>query len=68
MKIEKILSNKIQCKHCGDMIESKSVHDYVKCSCGAVAVDGGLEYIRRTFLTSPQDDFEELSEVINVEE
>ena len=44
---EKILVNKIQCKKCKDIIESKHVHDFKWCSCGAVAVDGGLEYLRR---------------------
>ena len=32
----------IQCKKCFDTIESKSVHDYVMCSCGAVGLDGGI--------------------------
>lgn len=44
----KIYENKIQCKKCGDIIESKTVHDMVWCKCGAVAVDGGKEYLRRT--------------------
>lgn len=37
-----ILENKIKCKHCGDVIESKHVHDFKRCSCGRVAVDGGM--------------------------
>ena len=44
---KKILINKIQCKKCKDIIESKSVHDFKWCSCKSVAVDGGLEYLRR---------------------
>ena len=36
--------NKIKCKKCGDVIESTSTNDYKKCSCGAVAVDGGKDY------------------------
>ena len=43
----KIIRNRIKCKKCGDIIESKSVHDFVECKCGAVAVDGGHEYLRR---------------------
>lgn len=57
-----IITNKIKCKHCGDVIESKSVHDYEECKCGAVAVDGGHYYLKRTYKTSPEEDFEELSE------
>lgn len=39
--------NKIQCKLCGDIIESKHVHDLVFCKCRAIFVDGGDEYRRR---------------------
>ena len=40
-KKEVIISNKIKCKKCEDIIESKNTNDYKRCSCGAVAVDGG---------------------------
>ena len=43
----KILVNKIQCKKCNDIIESKHVHDFKWCSCKSIALDGGLEYLRR---------------------
>ena len=45
--IYKIQTNKIKCKKCGDIIESKSTNDYKRCSCGAVAVDGGRDYLKR---------------------
>ena len=32
---------------CGDIIEYKHRHDLVKCKCGACAVDGGHDYLRR---------------------
>jgi hypothetical protein len=38
----KILCDKNKCKKCRDIIKSKSVHSYVECSCGAVAVDGAI--------------------------
>lgn len=38
--MEKIISNKIQCKHCGEIIESKTIHSFVTCECGACGVDG----------------------------
>lgn len=44
---KKILVNKIQCKKCKDIIESKHVHDFKWCKCRSIAVDGGLEYLRR---------------------
>lgn len=49
--------NAVRCKKCGDVIESKHRHDYVACSCGNVAVDGGDAYRRRVFETT---EFEEL--------
>lgn len=56
-----IIRNAIQCKLCGDIIESCSVHDYKVCSCGACAVDGGHEYLKRS--AKSFDDIVELSEV-----
>lgn len=50
------------CKICGDVIESFSVHDYKACTCGACAVDGGHEYLKR--LAKSFDDIIELSEVV----
>lgn len=43
----KILVNRCKCRKCGDVIESKSVHDWVSCVCGAIFTDGGTEYVRR---------------------
>lgn len=58
-----VLSNKIQCNRCGDIIESKHVHDFVMCSCGSCATDGGTSYMR-----SIGTDFIDLSEVTSEEE
>jgi hypothetical protein len=44
-----ITRNAIQCKRCKQIIESKSVHDFRWCKCGAVAVDGGHDYLRRLY-------------------
>lgn len=57
-KKEEIISNKIKCKKCGDIIESKSTNDYKRCSCGAVAVDGGKDYLKRI---GKEEDYIELS-------
>jgi len=43
-----LVQNQIKCKLCQDIIYSTQVHDYRSCTCGAVAVDGGLEYSKRT--------------------
>ena len=55
----KIWRNRARCRKCGTVLESKSVHDLQTCSCGAVSIDGGQEYLRR--LGKPAD-IEELSE------
>lgn len=41
------MRNLAKCKKCGDIIESKSRHDFQMCSCGSIFVDGGTDYIRR---------------------
>ncbi|MED1042537.1 hypothetical protein [Bacillus mycoides] len=46
--MKKLKRNAIQCRKCGDVIESKFTHDFKYCSCGSVGVDGGLEYARIT--------------------
>lgn len=60
--MEKILKNAIRCKKCGDIIESKTVHNMVSCKCGCCSVDGGKQYIKRIFTNSIEEDYEELSE------
>jgi hypothetical protein len=47
--VEIIDLNKAQCLKCNDIIESTHRHDFVSCSCGNLAVDGGKDYIRRLF-------------------
>ena len=47
--MQKIIKNAIQCKLCGEIIESAHRHDYVECKCGACAVDGGHDYLRRCY-------------------
>lgn len=47
--------NRAQCRHCLSIIESKSVHDMQYCRCGACAVDGGQEYLRRLVANGPDD-------------
>mgnify|MGYP000321677970 FL=1 len=37
---------KIKCLICGDIIESKSVHNLVSCKCESCHIDGGNEYLR----------------------
>ena len=36
----------LRCLRCGDEIQSKSVHDFKRCKCGAIFIDGGDEYTR----------------------
>lgn len=60
--MKKILVNKIKCKKCNEIIESIHTHDFKFCSCGACAVDGGKDYLRRC---GNREDWEELSEYEN---
>lgn len=42
-----IIRNSIICNRCEEEIESTHVHDFRYCPCGAIAVDGGRDYLRR---------------------
>ena len=55
---EEIISNKIKCTKCGNIIESKSTNDYKRCSCGTVAIDGDKDYLKRI---GNEEDYEEMS-------
>jgi len=57
-----ILQNQIRCNKCGDEPFSTHVHDFRYCKCGAVAVDGGMSYLRRL---GHRDDYTELSYEMN---
>ena len=64
--MKKLIRNAIRCKHCGDVLESKSIHDFVECTCGRCYCDGGLAYLRHGFTNSPKEDFEDLCEYKDV--
>ncbi len=49
MWISIITVNKAKCRKCGDIIESKYRHDFVTCKCGAISVDGGKDYLKRSY-------------------
>jgi hypothetical protein len=38
--------NRAKCRKCGDIIWSMHRHDFTRCRCGAVALDGGYDYFR----------------------
>lgn len=59
--MKRIIKNCIKCNFCDDIIVSENRHDFKWCTCGSVAVDGGKEYLRRSFKNSI-DDYTEMSE------
>ena len=40
------MGSKLRCLRCKDVIESKFRHDFRRCKCGAIFIDGGNEYTR----------------------
>lgn len=44
-----IVRNSAKCLECDDEIESKRRHDFVTCKCGNISVDGGKDYLRRSY-------------------
>lgn len=67
ISLRRIIRNAIRCNHCGDIIESTFRYNYVRCSCGKVAVDGGTDYLRRSY-SGNRDDYTDLSEYAEVDE
>jgi hypothetical protein len=59
----KIVRNRAKCLDCGDIVESTHRHDFVACSCGAMFVDGGKDYLRRG-----AKDFSKVEDLSEVEE
>ena len=49
MEEEQIILNRAKCLACGDVITSYHVHDYITCSCGKLSVDGGSNYLKRSY-------------------
>lgn len=65
MVVDIIVSNKVSCRKCGDIIESLWRHHVVNCRCGAIFIDGGKEYLRRG--GNDLDDIIEMSEIYQEE-
>lgn len=47
IKVQKLIFNAVQCVKCDDVVVSTHRHDFRSCKCGAIAVDGGLDYTKR---------------------
>jgi hypothetical protein len=51
---------RVMCRKCVDVIQSENPHDFIKCQCGAISIDGGDAYTR--CIGHPEDfiwDFQE---------
>lgn len=40
------MGERIRCKKCGDILQSKHRHDFQMCKCGSCYIDGGDDYCR----------------------
>jgi len=59
----KIIKNAARCLKCRDVVISTHRHDFVSCTCGAMFVDGGNDYLRRG---GDIGSIEELSEEVEI--
>jgi len=48
--MEKKIVNGIRCLVCNDKIWSHKVHDFKRCKCCSVAIEGGQRYLKVTGL------------------
>ena len=44
--------NAIKCPSCGYIVYSRARHDMRGCNCGEVAIDGGFDYTKISYITS----------------
>ena len=56
---KRLVKNSARCRKCDHTITSTFRHHFASCKCGAIFVDGGLDYQR--YGGNPED-FEDLSE------
>lgn len=61
-----LTSNRAKCLLCGEIIESKHRHHFVRCYCGNLVVDGGLDYLKRIF--NKMDSWVDMSETSKIAE
>ena len=52
-----------KCPLCKDLIFSRARHDFRNCSCGAIFVDGGFDYLRMGFTTKAVESFRRIKTV-----
>lgn len=52
----------LRCRKCQDIITSTYTHDFKRCSCGAVFVDGGQDYMRFGW---PNGDYRDYVEILS---
>ena len=45
--MNRIITNHVTCVHCMTELRSYATHDFQQCKCGKVAIDGGLDYLKR---------------------
>lgn len=67
--MKKLIRNAAFCKRCWSYIESKHRHDFVRCMCKSIFVDGGLDYSRGGWPGGDSDDWvEDLCQYSDVKE
>lgn len=46
--VQRVRTVAVKCRQCADVIVSTHVHDFKRCKCGEISVDGGKSYINRS--------------------
>lgn len=54
--------NQVKCLKCEEVIRSHHRHDFKKCKCGNIGVDGGTWYLKRIGNGIKDESYEDLSE------
>ena len=59
------MGERIRCRKCGDILQSKYRHDFKMCRCGSCYIDGGDDYKRWFKDKEVTDIFEYYNGVLN---
>lgn len=63
--MRRLIVNKVRCKKCDEVIESKHEHDFKLCSCGSIFIDGGTDYQRFGWGINQKEEKSELDDYID---
>jgi hypothetical protein len=63
--MRKVIINKVRCKKCNNIIESKHHNDFKRCKCGSIFIDGGTDFQRYGWGINQSEEISKLDDYID---